>query len=113
MKPNRLLAIFLVVAAWLTSLCLFMEPSHACCQQGQHKLQQVLPSCCVSQAVVPAQPDLTGYDGPTPHQWVSASLFDYQALLNLEQPNVQRSRQDLAHVPDQSGRHLELRILLN
>lgn len=113
MKPNRLLAIFLVVAAWLTSLCLFMEPSHACCQQGKQAIQKVLPACCVGDSATPAQPAQTGHGGPAPDLWLGSALFDYQALLNYQQPALEQSRKDLTYVPDQSGRYLELRVLLN
>lgn len=113
MKSNRFLVIVVVVAAWLTSLCLFTGPSHACCQSGQrHALQKELPVCCVVQPVVQTQPDQTGFSGPLPDLALSAVPFDYQALLDL-QPGLGQSRTDLAFVPDQSNRYLELGVLLN
>jgi hypothetical protein len=113
MKSNRFLAIFLVVAAWLTSLCLFMEPSHACCEQGKRAIEKVLPPCCVGDSATQAQPDQTGHSGPTPDLWLGGTSFDYQALLNYQQPALEQARKDLAYIPDQSGRYLELRVLLN
>lgn len=112
MKPNRFTAIFLVVAAWLTSLCLFMPPSHACCQDGRHAIQKVLPACCVVNPAIQAQPDHTGFGASPPDLGLSPPVFDYKALLSA-QPILAQSRTDLAFVPDQSDRYLKLRVLLN
>ncbi len=113
MKSNRFLVIFVALAAWLTSLCLFTGPSHACCQQGRgHAVQKELPACCVVQPATQAQLDQTGFSGPLPDLALSGVAFDYQALLGL-QPVLGQSRTDLAFIPDQSNRHLELRVLLN
>lgn len=109
---NKLTAIFLVVAAWLTSLCLFMPPSHACCQQGRHAIQKVLPACCVINPANVIAPDQTGFAGPLPDLALSHAPFDYQALL-ADQPALMQSRRDLAFLHDESDRYLELRVLLN
>lgn len=110
-KPNRLIAICLVVTAWLTSLCLFMPPSHACCPEGKATVHKVLPPCCMGASVTQVQPELTGYNPP--ELWLGTALFEHQALLNTQQATLEQSRNDLVYVPDQSNRYLELRVLLN
>ena len=109
---TKLLAGFLVLAAWLTSLCLLMEPSHACCQQARHAIQKTLPPCCVidnASAVL----DHASSHGFPPVDFSAFPAFDYQHLLNFKQTEISLSRQELAHVPDQSDRYLDLRVLLN
>ncbi len=112
MTLNKRTAIFLVVALWLTSLCLFMPSSHACCQKEPQAIQKVLPACCVINPANVIAPDQTGFNGPLPNLALSNAPFDYQALL-ADQYALMQSRTDLAFLADESDRYLELRVLLN
>ncbi|WP_303674617.1 hypothetical protein [Vampirovibrio chlorellavorus] len=71
-----------------------------------------MPACCVVQPATQTQPDQTGFSGPLPDLALSGLPFDYWAFLDL-QPVLGQSRTDLAFVPDQSHRYLELCVLLN
>jgi len=109
---HRLLAAFLVTMAWLASWCIVMEPSHACCKQAVDRLSASMPACCSGQLVIqPADQQSThGFDfGP----WVAQGRFNILDFLNTATVEGHQSALAKAHVPDQSGRYLELRVLLN
>jgi hypothetical protein len=108
----RGLVFFVAVAAWaLAFLCVLPEPSHACCQGVQpHRAAMAMPCCTASSTTVTATPSLNIPSGewsavpvmPPPVLPQSAFVSgDSQALLAQQ------------YIPDQSGRYLELRVLLN
>jgi hypothetical protein len=109
---SKPLALFLIVAAWVTTLCITMAPSHACCKQTTNHLTAALPSCCTGQWVIQPsdQPVSHGLD---PGPWVSAQPVHPIDFLNIQSASQVQSWLASAHVPDQSGRYLELRVLLN
>lgn len=107
----RTCTIFGMLLAWLASLCVLSAPAHACCKlpDAQKALAQM--PCCMVQPVT--QPDFKhstpGFDTPPGLVILTplVSLFP-----RLEVPTA-TSRLAHAYIPDQSGRHLELSILLN
>jgi hypothetical protein len=109
---NRLLTAFLVAMAWLASGCVVMEPSHACCKEAMDRLSATLPACCTGHVFIPPADQQTGH-GFDPGPWISQNHFELRHFLNAAMTEDYQSAVASAHVPDQSGRYLELRILLN
>ncbi len=102
----------LVLAVWAFSLCLW-SPAHACCQGSDQRMDHGtgLMPCCVSPALNTARIS----EGPQP------PVLDHPALAatgwSLELSRVpaaqNRSRLSQQFIPDESGRHLRLCVLLN
>lgn len=109
---NKLTAIVLVVAAWFTSLCLFTLPSHACCEQPANYKSKAMAACCASPTLMQQQAPQTGA-GLDSATVVFSLPFDFSAFFNPQSTKTNLSRLALRHVPDQSARYLELRVLLN
>jgi hypothetical protein len=115
-----LTALLLALVAWFASLCLFALPAHACCQQSVNYRQSssashpmmTVAACCESQTFIqkPASQATNGLDTTT----IGAGhSFDFSAIFDPQADQTNLSRLALRHVPDQSGRYLELRVLLN
>lgn len=115
MTRHRLFRIWIscaVLVVWAFSLCA-VTPSHACCKDPTQRMAMdhgVMP-CCVSQpatqALLSDAPQPVGGDGPA----LSAPVLrlDFSpARVGLNQSSLSQ-----AYRPDQSGRHLELSVLLN
>lgn len=110
---SRITAAFLIVAAWFATLCVFAVPSHACCKSSPASKANTVKECCVTPLAKAAlvQQSLSSADGPTP-DLIGPPIKVFEGLdLGLEP--VQQSILASGHVPDQSGRYLELRVLLN
>ena len=109
---TKFLTLGLMVAVWLTTVCVAMAPSHACCKPSASHLAAALPSCCTAHAVVQPSQQSAG-NGLNPDLWPSATAFNASDFLSHQTNSVNASRLASAQVPDQSGRYLELRVLLN
>lgn len=110
---NRLLSGLLILAVWVTSLCILVAPSHACCQKDNHQISTALANCCLSH-VVPlpkAGPELSGSGG---HVFQAPSPFLPEfAFWEQHQKSIALALRSNRHVPDQSNRHQELSVWLN
>ena len=110
---NRMLSGLLVLAVWVTSLCVLVAPSHACCQKETHQLSTALANCCLSHmAPMPkADPELSG-SGGVDFQAPTSFLPGF-AFWEQRQKNISLTFLNNRHVPDQSNRHQELSVWLN
>lgn len=119
-RPNRwkqasgksLAALLALLFAWVVTVCIVPQPSHACCKAPMSKQAKADMPCCSIKAATqtisrePQQPLQPEPIIPVHH--VEAGLHFSPVIAELNQ-----SLTASAWTPDQSGRYLELRVLLN
>jgi hypothetical protein len=98
--------------AWVSMACLIPQPSHACCAGStQSKLHQKMP-CCVETSAVQLSshaPQWTAWPNFVDALPPAGATLDFSGGLLPNQQSVLAS----SWIKDQSGRYLELRVLLN
>lgn len=97
--------------AWVVVFCTIPQPAHACCKSADGKLNAEMP-CCVMKSVAQLAErsflDMPGLE-PVVAPLVNVPAFDFTSLHSVAEVSYLAS----LWVPDQSGRYLDLRVLLN
>ena len=110
---TRILVVLITLTAWLVNLtCIMPAFAHACCQGSAPHKMKAAAACCQAQPVAQEQNKavgggVTGDDLPV--AGVVFSRLTFLPLLERQDRSLLATR----HIPDQSGRHLELSVLLN
>jgi hypothetical protein len=111
---SRLLVVLITLVAWVVSFtCAVPSFAHACCKgMDSSRKMAATAACCQVQPVTYGQSKAWA-NGSAGDDTVSVGIFIHRlSFLSLVVPESQ-SLLATRHVPDQSGRHLELSVLLN
>ncbi|HEY9687628.1 MAG TPA: hypothetical protein V6C52_11690 [Coleofasciculaceae cyanobacterium] len=111
---TRLLVVLITLVAWVVGFtCAVPSFAHACCK-GMASSQKMAPmaACCQVQPIAQGQSKALS-NGSAGDDTASAGIplhrLSFLPLVVSESQSLLATR----YVPDQSGRHLELSVLLN